>query len=317
MRKFSILIILAAVIFVFVSLWWNNGLSAVDSHDKSQKFFVIPKGTAIKTVGNELKSQKLIKDPVVFFIYIKLNNLDHDIQAGSYRLSSSMSLPQIMETLGHGTVDIWVTIPEGLRSEEIAAILKESIPTYKPEWIERLSSEEGYLFPDTYLIPRDATIDSIITLLENNFYKKVMIVGLTKDSPHLNKIVTEASLIEREAKFEEDRPYVASVLENRLAIGMALQIDATVQYVTGYNQTTKKWWNQPAPYQLKVSSPYNTYINTGLPPAPICNPGLSAIQAAVNPKDTNYIYYVNDSKGKLHFAETLSEHNKNIEKYLR
>jgi UPF0755 protein len=316
MRKFSIVIILAAVIFVFVSLWWNNGLSAVDSHDKSQKFFVIPKGTAIRTVGNELKSQKLIKDPVVFFIYIKLNNLDHDIQAGSYRLSSSMSLPQIMETLGHGTVDIWVTIPEGLRSEEIAAILKESIPTYKPEWIERLSSEKGYLFPDTYLIPRDATIDSIITLLENNFYKKVMTVGLTKDSPHLNKIVTEASLIEREAKFEEDRPYVASVLENRLAIGMALQIDATVQYVTGYNQTTKKWWNQPAPYQLKVSSPYNTYINTGLPPAPICNPGLSAIQAAVNPKDTNYIYYVNDSKGKLHFAENLSDHNKNIQKYL-
>jgi len=273
MRKLSIVIILAVVIFIFGSLWWNNGLSPVDSKDKSQKFFVIPKGTAIRTVGNELKKEKLIKDPVVFFIYIKLNNLDHDIQAGSYRLSSSMSLPQIMDTLGHGTIDIWVTIPEGLRSEEIAAILKENIPTYKPEWVDRLTEEEGYLFPDTYLIPRDATADSIIMLLKNNFYKKIESTGLTKDSPNLKKIVTEASLIEREAKFAEDRPYVASVLNNRLSIGMALQIDATVQYVVGYNSNTKKWWSQPAPYQLKIESPYNTYINTGLPPTPICNPG--------------------------------------------
>lgn len=316
MRKFSIVIILAVVLFVFGSLWWNNGLSPVDSKDKSQKFFVIPKGTAIRTVGNELKKERLIKDPVVFFIYIKLNNLDHDIQAGSYRLSSSMSLPQIMDTLGHGTIDIWVTIPEGLRSEEIAALLKENIPSYQPDWADRLSSEEGYLFPDTYLIPRDATADSIITLLKNNFYKKVEAVGLTKDSSNLKNIVTEASLIEREAKFAEDRPYVASVLKNRLSIGMALQIDATVQYAVGYNQNSKKWWNQPMPYQLKIESPYNTYINTGLPPTPICNPGLSAIEAAARPAETNYIYYVNDSKGKLHFAENLSDHNKNIQKYL-
>lgn len=316
MRKLSIVIVLAAVLFISVSFWWNNGLSAVSPKDKSQKFFVIPKGTAIRTVGSELKTQRLIKDPVVFFIYIKLNNLDHDIQAGSYRLSQSMSLPQIMETLGHGTIDIWVTIPEGLRAEEIAAILKENIPTYKPEWVDKLSKEEGYLFPDTYLIPRDAEIDSIISLFENNFYKKIETIGLLKSSPNLNNTVIEASLVEREAKFAEDRPNVASVLKNRLSIGMALQIDATVQYVVGYNENSKKWWSQPAPYQLKIASPYNTYINMGLPPAPICNPGLSAIQAVVNHNNTDYIYYVNDSKGRLHFAENLSDHNKNIQKYL-
>lgn len=316
MRKFSIVIILAAVLFITLSLWWNNGLSAVNLKDKSQKFFVIPKGTAIRTVGNELKTQGLIKDPVVFFIYIKLNNLDHDIQAGSYRLSSAMNLSQIMDTLGHGTVDIWVTIPEGLRAEEIAAILKSSIPTYKPEWVDKLTQEEGYLFPDTYLIPKDADIESIISLLENNFYKKVETTGLTKSSPNLNKTIIMASLVEREAKFAEDRPNVASVIKNRLSIGMALQIDATVQYVVGYNAVTKKWWNAPESGQLKISSPYNTYINTGLPPAPICNPGLSAIQAVVHNNDTDFIYYVNDSKGKLHFAKNLSDHNKNIQKYL-
>ena len=316
MRKLTILIILAVVLFLAVFLWWNNGLSSVNSKDTTQKFFVIPKGMAIRTVGNELKKQGLIKDPVVFFLYIKLNNLDHAIQAGSYKLSPAMGLSKIMYTLGHGTIDIWVTIPEGYRAEEIASILKENIPTYQVSWVGRLVAEEGYLFPDTYLIPKDADIDSIISLFENNFYAKIGTIGLTKSSPTLRKSIIEASLVEREAKFAEDRPYVASVIQNRLKEGMALQIDATVQYTVGYNVVSKKWWNQPQPYQLKIESAYNTYINTGLPPAPICNPGLSAIAAANNPSDTNYIYYVNDSKGKLHFAQNLSDHNKNIQKYL-
>lgn len=316
MRKSLIVIIIAIVFFFGVIIWWNNGLSAVNPHDKTQKFFVIPKGTAIRTVGNELKTQGLIRDPVVFFLYIKQNNLDHDVQAGSYRLSASMNLPTIMQTLGHGTIDVWVTIPEGFRAEEIAQILKESIPSYKETWVESLKSEEGYLFPDTYLIPRDADIASIISIFKNNFYKKIGTIGLTKDTPGLSHIVVIASLIEREAKFAEDRPNVSSVISNRLDIGMALQIDATVQYSIGYNQQNGKWWNEPTSQQLKIPSLYNTYINAGLPPAPICNPGLSAIDAAAHPASTNFIYYVNDSKGKLHFAETLSDHNKNISKYL-
>jgi UPF0755 protein len=228
-----------------------------------------------------------------------------------------MDLPKIMDTLGHGTTDIWITVPEGYRAEEIAAILKKNIPFYKESWVEALKNEEGYLFPDTYLIPKDADIATIISIFTNNFYTKIGTIGLTKDTPGLAKIITEASLIEREAKFEEDRPNVASVIANRLNIGMPLQIDATVQYIYGYNQRTKKWWNQPDASQLKIPSLYNTYVHPGLPPAPICNPGLSAITAANNPSRTNFLYYVNDSSGKLHFAETLSEHNKNINKYLR
>lgn len=317
MRKGFILLVIIVILFFGFLAWWKNGISAVNPKDKSEKMFVIPRGTAIRTVGNELKAEGLIKDPVVFFIYIKQNNLDKNIQAGSYRLSPSMDLPKIMDTLGHGTIDIWVTIPEGYRAEEIAAILKQSIPTFQETWIEKLKSEEGYLFPDTYLIPKDADIGSIISIFTNNFYTKIGTVGLSKDTPGLQKIVTVASLIEREAKFADDRPNVASVINNRLDIGMALQIDATVQYIYGYNPSSKKWWNEPTAAQLKIPSLYNTYIHPGLPPAPICNPGLSAIGAAANPSKTNYIYYVNDSKGKLHFAETLSEHNKNIDKFLR
>lgn len=317
MRKSVVVIILLVVIFIGFLAWWRNGISAVNPKDKSQKLFVIPKGTAIRTVGNELKSEGLIRDPVVFFLYIKQNNLDHDIQAGSYRLSPSMDLPKIMDTLGHGTVDMWITVPEGYRAEEIAAILKQNIPSYNESWVESLKNEEGYLFPDTYLIPKDADIASVISIFTNNFYTKIGTIGLSKNTPGLAKIITEASLIEREAKFADDRPYVASVIANRLDIGMALQIDATVQYIYGYNKVTRKWWNEPDATQLKIPSLYNTYVHPGLPPAPICNPGLSAISAAVNPSKTDYIYYVNDSRGKLHFAETLAEHNRNIDKYLR
>lgn len=317
MRKGFIVFIIAIVLIVGFIGWWKNGISAVNPTDKSEKLFVIPKGTAIRTVGNELKAEGLIRDPVVFFLFIKQNGLDRAIQAGSYRLSPSMDLPKVMDTLGHGTIDAWITVPEGYRAEEIAAILKQNIPTYKDSWVEALKNEEGYLFPDTYLIPKDADIETIISIFTNNFYAKIGTIGLSKDTPGLSKIVIEASLIEREAKIAEDRPNVASVIANRLDIGMALQIDATVQYIYGYNERTKKWWNEPDSSQLKIVSLYNTYAHPGLPPTPICNPGLSAIIAAANPSKTNYIYYVNDSKGKLHFAETLSEHNRNIEKYLR
>jgi UPF0755 protein len=316
MRKLLIVIILVLVISAGVMFWWNNGLMAVNTHDKSQKFFVIPKGMAIRTVGNELKAQGLIRDPVVFFVYIKQNNLDRNIQAGSYRLSPSMNLSKIMDTLGHGTIDIWITIPEGLRSEEIAQILKENIPTYQESWVTSLKNEEGYLFPDTYLVPKDATIDSVLAIFENNFYQKISSLGLTKDSVGLRRTIIIASLIEREAKFAEDRPNVSSVIENRLSDGMPLQIDATVQYAVGYNPTSNKWWSEPNASQLKITSAYNTYENAGLPPGPICNPGLSAIESAAHPADTDYIFYVNDSTGRLHFAKTNLEHNKNIQKYL-
>jgi UPF0755 protein len=316
MRKFLVVIIFAAIFVAVFYLWWQRGISSVNPKDTVVKLFVIPKGAAIRAIGNELRSQGLIKDPVVFFLYIKQNGLDKDIQAGSYRLSPSMNLAKIMDTLGHGTLDVWVTIPEGLRAEEVAKILSDSIPSYRTEWKEILKKNEGYLFPDTYLIPKDADVEGVISILRSNFNQKIDTIGLTPTSPNLLRVLTIASLIEREAKFAEDRPYVSSVIENRLSIGMALQIDATAQYAYGYNIQAKTWWKIPSRADIKINSSYNTYINTGLPPQPICNPGLESIKAALSPAKSNYIYYVNDSSGKLHFAENLTQHNKNIQKYL-
>jgi UPF0755 protein len=315
MRKSLFVIILAVVVFIGILLWWNNGNAPVNPKDTAQKFFVIPKGTAVRIVGNELKEQGLIRDPVVFFIYVKKNNLDHGIQAGAYKLSPSMNLTQIMDTIRHGTVDIWITLPEGLRAEEIAQILKAEIPSYQESWVEALKAQEGYLFPDTYLIPKDADIDSIISILKNNFYKKIEERGIMRTDPQLSRIVTMASLIEREAITDEEKPMIASVMTNRLSDGIALDIDATLQYAKGKGQNGK-WWNVPTSEDKKIPSLYNTYMNPGLPVGPISNPGIEAIVAAKNPARSGYYYYIHDPKGVVHFATTLEEHNKNIEKYL-
>ena len=316
MHKLIVVIILAVVFFVIVSLWWQNGISAVNPKDAKVKLFVIPKGAAIRVIGNDLKSQGLIKDPVVFFLYIKQNGLDKDIQAGSYKLSPSMDLAKIMDTLGHGTLDIWVTIPEGLRSEEISEILEQEIPSFQKIWIEFLKVEEGYLFPDTYLIPKDADVTTVISIFKNNFYAKIESIGLSKTDPELRKIVTLASLIEREALRDSEKAVIASVLYNRLNDGMALDIDATLQYAKGKN-SSGKWWEVPTGVDRQIDSPYNTYKNPGIPPGPIANPGLEALRAAKNPATSGYYYYIHDHKGDVHFAKTFSEHNQNIQKYLK
>ncbi len=315
MRKLATVVILAVIIFFAVNIWWNNGLSAVNSKDTTQKVFVIQKGAAIRIIGNSLKEQGLIKDPIVFFIYIKKNNMEFKIQAGSYKLSPSMSLPQIMETINHGTIDTWVTIPEGFRSEEIAQVLEREIPTYQASWVERLKEEEGYLFPDTYLIPKDATIETVIPIFKNNFYTRIASIGLSKDSPNLSKIVIIASLIEREALKDPEKPLIASVIYNRLNDGMALDIDASLQYIKGKG-SNGKWWNFPTPQDRKIPSPYNTYMNAGIPPGPIANPGIKAIEAAANPASSGYYYYIHDTQGTIHFAQTLEQHNQNVNKYL-
>lgn len=317
MRKALIAVLLLAVFGSLASIYWIYSLGAVDKESRIQKIFVIQKGEGIRQIGNGLKKEGLIKDPVVFFIYIKIKGDDKNIQAGDYRLSPSMDLATITDNLKHGTLDRWITVPEGYRAEEIADILGKNIPSFKKTWRQVLNNNEGYLFPDTYLIPRDADINLIISIMRNNFKAKIQEAGLSEDDPRLERVIIIASLIEREAKLPSDRPLVASVIKNRLEIGMKLDIDATVQYALGYQEQEKRWWKKNLTLEdLKRNSPYNTYINAGLPRAPISNPGLGAIRAALNFPKTDYLYYVSDSNGRNHYAKTFAEHAKNIQKYL-
>lgn len=316
MKKIYVVLITLAAFLTLTLLWWQNGLKPVTSSNSVPKIFVVAKGQGVREIAKNLKDEGLIRDQIVFFLYARFYGIDKKIQAGDFRLNPSMKATELAENLTRGTLDIWVTIPEGLRAEEIADILKEKMPAYNQSWKESLKQNEGYLFPDTYLIPRDADVNMIISLLKNTFEKRFETLDISKTTLSKNQIVIIASLIEREARHEEDRPLVASVILNRFNIGMKLDIDATIQYALGYQETEKRWWKKALTLQdLKLNSPYNTYRVAGLPPTPISNPGLLSLEATVNPSNTNYLYYITDSKGINHYAKTIEEHNANIKKY--
>lgn len=314
MKKLLILFIVIILTAGIAFAWWKNGISPADPRNNSSQIFVIEKGAGVREVANNLKQKGLIKDPIVFFLLTKKIGFDKKIQAGDFRLNPSMNLYAIIEALTHGTLDIWVTIPEGLRALEIADIFEKELPTYESGWKNTLVSNEGYLFPDTYLIPKDADINIVLSLMKNNFDKKYQTLNTSKSNLSKNEIVTIASMIEREALKNEEKPSISSVIANRLRDGMSLDIDATLQYIKG-RDSSGKWWSVPTADDKKINSPYNTYRNAGLPPTPISNPGFEAISAALNPKQTNYYYYIHDSNGNVHFAETLEKHNENIQKY--
>lgn len=316
MKRLIILLIVLILLVGGLVAWWKNSNMAADPANKTSQIFVVAKGEGVREIANSLKQKGLIRDPIVFFLLTKRMGIDKEIQAGDFRLNPSMDLSSIIDSLRHGTLDIWVTIPEGMRSAEINEILKEKMPTYNTSWGAELEKNEGYLFPDTYLIPRDANITMVTNMLRNNFNSKYKTLNTSSMNLSQNKIVTIASLIEREARHDQDRPLVASVITNRLDMGMKLDIDATLQYVLGYQEDQKRWWKKYLTSSDKlINSPYNTYRVAGLPPTPISNPGLASLQAAVNPAKTNYLYYITDKNGVNRYAEDIEGHNENIKKY--
>jgi len=312
MRKGIVfLTIVAAILIGF--FWWNLNLSPVNPRDHNEVMFTVSPGSGIKAIARSLKSQGLIRNSFIFTAMTQQSGLDKKIQAGDFRLSPSLSSKEIATRLSKGVEDIWVTIPEGKRAEEVAKILQDKIPEYDNSWEDELTPHEGYLFPDTYLIPHNATIGEIVSLFTSTFEERYKAVTINSTGMSKEQIVTLASLIEREGRHDKDRPLISSVMHNRLEIGMPLQIDATVQYAIG---TEEDWWKRDLTFDdLKVNSPYNTYLVTGLPPGPISSPGLKALQAAANPAKTDYLYYITDQDGVNRYAKTGDEHNANIRKY--
>ncbi len=320
MKKSTFLTLLFIVIAVGVFLYYKEGTLPVDKIDKSSKIFIVKSGEPLSTIAKNLSNHGLIRNKIIFYLVTKQLGIDKDIQAGDFRLSPSMDVYQIAKALTHGTKDVWVTLIEGTRKEEMAQIIAQNMDIPETEFIKEAT--EGYLFPDTYLLPRDATVGAIIKILKNNFdqkfssklKQKAAALGL---SPR--EVIILASLVEKEARASQDRPEVAGILLKRLRAGWPLQIDATVQYALGYQPNEKTWWKKDLTTDdLKIDSPYNTYINDGLPPGPICNPGLSSIDAVVNADvNTPYWYYISDKSGRMHYAVTLEEQNANSKKYLQ
>lgn len=321
MKVSTRLFILTALLLLFGiggGLWWWDATSAVNKEDKSTQIFVISSGESVRTIASKLKSEKLIKDPVGFFLFVKLKGYEESIQAGDFRLSPSLSVAGIVEELTHGTLDVWVTILEGWRSEEVALKIAQELSIPEQEFLK--FTHEGYLFPDTYLFPKDASGAAVATLMENNFETRVtpeIRQAIENENITLHEGITLASIVEREGRSDVDRPLIAGILLKRLREGWPLQVDATLQYALGYQSSEKIWWKKSLTNEDKeIDSPYNTYQHTGLPPAPISNPGLSAIRAVAYPVESDYWYYLHDEKGQVHYAATLEEHNVNISEYL-
>jgi UPF0755 protein len=297
----GILVVFVLFISVFIFVYQN---SFPVSNDDTLRNFVINQGDGLNVISTRLQSNNFIRNKFVFLLFTRTQKVNNNLQAGLFRLSSSMSTSEIITKLSTGgSYDFWLKIIPGTRIEEISSKF-----TFNPEL-------EGYLFPDSYLIPEYFTASETEALIKKNFDEKISSFNINKNN--LPTIITLASLLEREAKTKTDRQMVAGIINNRLKIGMALQIDATVQYARDSKNHPAKYWQVLSKTDLKINSPFNTYLNPGLPPSPICNPSLDSIYAAINPTSSDYIYYIHGTDGKMYFAKTLAEHNSNVSKYLR
>lgn len=321
--------------------------------------FTVEPGTPAQVIGKMLLSQGLISDELLFEAYVRVNNLATRLEAGTFMLSPAMTMVEIVEQLQNSRAQgIVVTVREGWRVEQTADYLAETnilsdtvggvspqAELYKqiattgnlsgvveasryPFLSERPegASLEGYLFPDSYeLDPKNPSAARLIELQLDSFASRVLPIyeqAVTSGTTGLSlyEALTLASIVEREAVIPAERPTIAGVYLNRLANGIKLDADPTVQYAMGYQPAARQWWKTPVTLEeySSVFSPYNTYLNAGLPPGPIAAPGLSSIQAVLNPEQHDYLYFVAipDGTGTHVFAETYDEHVANVNTYL-
>jgi UPF0755 protein len=284
---------------------------------------VVAPGSTFHEVADTLHRVGLVDSTLVFDLYARYYHLDRNVQAGAYVISRNKDMPQILQALQTAIPEeVFITIPEGYTIQKTATMLDKGTLIKGSDYLQVAkqgqfdydflatrppgASLEGFLFPDTYLVPRTVTAKQLVTLQLDAFKKlwdQTRRDLAAKRKLNALQALTIASMIEREARFDEDRPMVASVIYNRLAGGWPLQIDATVLYAKGV------WQSTVTLDDLKIESPYNTYLHTGLPPGPIANPGLKAIDAALKPADTGYFFYLSDSQGHNHYAKTNDEFN--------
>jgi len=320
MRKRLVIFLILFLISLGLGFaWFGEATEAVNANDKSSQIFVVEKGESIREIAVRLKKENLIRSPLAFFLLVRQLGISSEIQAGDFRLSPSMSAKTMIQNLTHGTLDVWLTTLEGWRVEEMALKLAQELSIPESEFLK--TTKEGYMFPDTYLLPKEATAGAVAEIFYKNFEQKFdqeLKNKAAKRGLSQKEVVILASIVEREAKLNQDRPIVAGILLKRLENKWPLQVDATIQYALGYQADQKSWWKKGLTKEdLKIDSAYNSYENIGLPPTPICNPGLASIKAVIDPQETEYWYYLSDHQGKMHYAKTLEEQNQNIATYLQ
>jgi UPF0755 protein len=308
------------------------------SYDDTPVTFVVEPGESAATIAASLEELGLVTDGELFRMFIRYHEIDANLEAGEYVLRPNMTMAEIAETLQHARIEeVTVTIPEGWRAEQVAQMLAEENIVDGDEFLALVrggkfdysllqdrpegSSLEGFLFPETYRIPAQAEakdlIERMLSTLEERFTPEMRRLAVERGVT-VYEVITLASIVEREAVIAEERPLIAGVFLNRLEQGMYLRADPTVQYAKGYDASTGQWWPAVAVEDWEaVDSPYSTYLYPGLPPGPICSPGLSAIQAVLEPADTEYLFFLAKGDGSHAFAITYEEHLQNQELYQR
>lgn len=308
-----------------------------NANSDTKKEFVINSGDSVQRIALNLQNESLINKTDFFKFYVWQKKIGDKLQAGNYELSPAMSIPEIANLFTAGKIrfdEILITIPEGFLNKEIDerlasnSLIKKGkfiefdtnnnlgLLAYEYEFLKDKPSNfglQGYYFPDTYFYYQDSSIENIIEKMLFNFDKKLT-PDLRDEIKKQNKSIFEtlilASIIEKEAGFAEDMKKVSSVFHNRLEIDYLLESDATINYITESGRSKSTYED------LKIDSPYNTYKYAGLPPAPICNPGLNAIEAAIYPEETDYFFFLTSADKKTIFSKTYAEHLKNQIKYL-
>ena len=312
-------------------LFHKNDLVLPTDPGGTEISFTIQQGESVPSITGKLWEAGLISNPGVFRSYLLYSGLDTSLQAGEYLLSPAMSAVEVARVMQISiSPNVTLTILPGWRVEEIAFSLSSSglsIPS--EEFLLAIQSHpdgysfstcladdslEGFLFPGSYTLPRETTMNELLPQVLMNFQAQVTSEiqnGFSTQNLDLCQATTLASIVQREAVLDDEMPLIASVFYNRLNTGSVLASDPTVQFALGYNQKQGTWWTNPLSLQdLKVDSPYNTYRYPGLPPGPISNPGLAALQAVAFPAQTNYYYFRSacDNSGRHLFAETFAEH---------
>jgi len=302
MKLFKLIALILFLAILLVGGLFINNLGPVDPNATEKREFVVTAGQSTAEIAKQLQDQGLIKNSFSFFVYMKL--VSAKLLPGTYEVSASQSASQIGWAIGSGKYKTErLTIIEGWRVSQIAEyLIEEKKMKNVADFLEKAQPYEGYLFPDTYEVRADITSAALIKLMRDNFEQKTAKLALTPET------VILASIVERESRGNSDRAPVAGVYSNRIKRGMRLEADPTVQYAKG------SWGIITVDDYRSVESPYNTYLNDGWPPGPICNPGLASLQAAANPASHDYLFFFH-AKGETHFSKTLAEHRAKVGQY--
>lgn len=321
---------------VCAGLWYAfTMLQPVSLTPVKKSTFTLPPEASVIQTADLLENKHFIKSSLAFQLLIWKNKLSSRLQSGTFLLSPSMTLQQISLELTTEPTSVRVTVKEGLRREELAdffASVPELTAFNKAEFLKLTAGKEGKLFPDTYVFSKEISTQALVNQLTSTFDKKIsgdLAESLQSSKHSLQDVITVASLVQREARGPvasatdptpdpAEMKMIAGIFWKRISLGIPLGVDATLQYVKGYDAANDTWWSDKNLVDIKKSaSPYNSYKFAGLPPSPICNPGLFALQAAAAPTESDYLFYLHDQKGVAHYAKTLEEHNQNVDTYLR